>query len=146
MFCKLISTVFFTGYIPIAPGTVGTLFAAILLYTFQPSDLTVLFISFVSFILGIICADNIEKNSGIRDPSYIVIDEFTGYFVSMFLIPITIQNLFFAFLFFRFFDILKPPPIKQIERLTKGGLGIMVDDVVAGVITNVLMQLYLLIK
>lgn len=146
MFCKLISTVFFIGYIPFAPGTIATVFAMIFLYTFKPSDLIVFFISFITLILGIICADKIEKNLGTKDPSYIVIDEFTGYFVSMFLIPITIQNLFFAFLLFRLFDILKPPPIKQIERLTKGGLGIMIDDIIAGVITNVLMQLYLLIK
>jgi phosphatidylglycerophosphatase A len=76
------------------------------------------------------------------DPNFIVIDEFGGYMVSLLFLPLTWDNLIAAFILFRIFDIIKPPPIKTIEIRLKGGLGIMADDVMAGVYTNILLQLW----
>lgn len=100
----------------------------------------------ITFILGIISSDKMEKQTNKKDPSYVVIDEFAGYLTSVFLIPLNIQNLLLAFLFFRFFDILKPPPIKQIEKKVKGGLGIMIDDIIAGAMSNLLLRIFLILS
>lgn len=146
MFYKIISTVFFIGYFPFAPGTIASLFAMLTLFFFKPSDICIFFMLGVTFILGLISSNKMEKQTNSRDPSYVVIDEFAGYLMAMILIPITIQNLLLAFIFFRFFDILKPPPIKQIEKIFKGGLGIMMDDIIAGVISNFLLRILLILS
>ncbi|MCX7987908.1 MAG: phosphatidylglycerophosphatase A [Thermodesulfovibrio sp.] len=146
MFYRIISTVFFIGYFPFAPGTIASLFAMLTLFFFKPSDICISLMLLVTFILGLISSNKMEKQTNSRDPSYVVIDEFAGYLMAMILIPITIQNLLLAFIFFRFFDILKPPPIKQIEKIFKGGLGIMMDDIIAGVISNFLLRILLILS
>ncbi len=146
MFYKIIATVFFIGYFPFAPGTVASLFAMIILFIFKFSDISIFIMLIITFILGIISSDKMEKQTNKKDPSYVVIDEFAGYLTSVFLIPLNIQNLLLAFLFFRFFDILKPPPIKQIEKKVKGGLGIMIDDIIAGAMSNLLLRIFLILS
>ena len=81
--------------------------------------------------LGIPAASIVEKESGRQDPGFVVIDEVAGQLTALLFVPLDIGHALLAFALFRFFDILKPPPVRQLERL-HGGLGIMVDDVAAG--------------
>ncbi len=146
MFCRLIASFFFIGYFPVAPGTVASVIAMLILLILKPSDLSMSFILLFIFLLGVICSENIEKRCGEKDPPYIVIDEIVGYFTAIFLIEPTPINLFLGFLLFRFFDILKPPPIRLVEKRIKGGFGIMLDDIIAGLITNLLLRIYLMVS
>ncbi len=93
------------------------------------------------FLLGIITSHRTEKLLG-KDSGYIVIDEFCGYLISVLFIPKNISYLLAAFVLFRAFDILKPPPIRKIEETVTGGAGIMLDDVLAGIYTNICLQLW----
>jgi len=83
-------------------------------------------------IVGVPAASIVEKESGRQDPGHVVIDEVAGQLTAMLLAPSDIGHVALAFVLFRFFDILKPPPVRQLERL-HGGLGIMVDDIAAGI-------------
>jgi phosphatidylglycerophosphatase A len=136
----VIATVFFIGYIPFAPGTFGTLAAMVTIWLLRPGLESQAVILAVVAIAGVLSAHKAEKALAEPDSKHIVIDEFAGYLVSVFSLPLTGWYLLAAFILFRFFDILKPPPIRNIERMTGGGLGIMLDDIVAGIFTNALLQ------
>jgi len=125
---------FGSGLFPIAPGTMGTLIAIpifLLIAAFTPL-LYLIFVIFVFFI-GCWSSGYTAKALGVHDHSGIVIDEIVGYLITMFLVPITWYWVILGFLFFRLFDIWKPWPISIIDKQVKGGLGIMLDDVLAGV-------------
>lgn len=145
MFYKIIATVFFIGYFPLAPGTLASASAMAFLWFLKPSDFLILFILLLSFISGIFVSQKIQEQSRKKDPPFVVIDEFTGYLAAILFIPLNLPNLFAGFILFRFFDILKPPPIKQIEKRTGGGFSIMIDDIIAGVITNLLLRILLML-
>lgn len=138
----LISSFFYLGYSPVAPGTVGTLGAVILFYLISGfSSLFYLFFVVALIIFSIWVSAIARMRLGDSDPSSIVIDEVCGFLVTMFLIHPTMVNITVGFLLFRFFDILKPPPIKRSETLS-GGVGIVADDVLAGIYANVLLQIF----
>jgi len=138
-FHYLITTVLGTGYFPKAPGTVGSL-VAVLLFWFLPLTVAQLAILLVAlFFLGVWSATYVENQEG-TDPGKVVIDEVVGQGVALILIPKTILFYLAAFSLFRIFDILKPFPVKQIERF-HGGWGIMSDDVMAGIYTNIVLQI-----
>lgn len=122
-----------SGLAPKAPGTFGTL-AAIPLYILiselsWPLYLAVLVLS---FLLGIYLCEQASKNIGVHDHGGIVWDEFVGFWITLFMIPFEWHWLLLGFVLFRFFDIVKPFPIKWLDRQVKGGFGIMIDDVIAG--------------
>jgi len=144
IFNKIIATVFFIGYCPFAPGTVASVFAMAILWIFTPSDTVILFIIITSLILGTVTSEKVAKESNSKDPSYVVIDEFAGYLVAVVFLPMNWQVLVAGFVLFRFFDILKPPPIRQAEKIG-GGLGIMLDDFLAGIFSNLLIRVFLLL-
>ena len=93
----------------------------------------------IFLLIGIVVSNIIIDQSGDHDPSYIIIDELVGQWLALFLIPDGFFNIAISFILFRFFDIIKPWPIRLIEKLPKG-LGIMSDDLTAGLITLVLIQ------
>jgi phosphatidylglycerophosphatase A len=132
LFSKCIATAFFAGYSPIAPGTAGSLIALIPLFFFPGirTPLLALLIVIV-FLAGRWVAKKFEDAYG-DDPQIVVIDEVVGMWITMVLVPITLFNLVAGFVLFRFFDIVKPPPARQLERL-QNGWGIMLDDVAAGI-------------
>jgi len=138
---KLIATFFHVGYFPYAPGTLGTLAAVPLYYIVSGLPyyfyipFTVLFI-----ILSVWAAGVAEDIFGEKDPGLIVADEVSGYLVTMILIPFSLTNLVIGFFLFRFFDIVKPPPARQAEKLS-GGLGVVMDDVMSGVYANIVLQI-----
>ncbi|MFC1624540.1 phosphatidylglycerophosphatase A [Candidatus Omnitrophota bacterium] len=137
---RLVATLFYIGYIPFAPGTVGSL-AALFLYYFVKDNLWLFGISIIiSLFLGLASAGKVERLSGSKDTRVIIIDEFTGMLLSLYLLPVSIGYIVSAFLLFRFFDIVKPAPIKRLEKLP-GGLGIMLDDLMAAVYTNLVLQI-----
>jgi len=145
IFIKLLSSFFFLGYAPIASGTVGTL-AAVPLVFFLKDHLLAYTIVMVSLIvLGIYVSTEAEHMYQEKDSHKIVIDEVAGYFVTMFLIPnMTLGVMILGFFLNRVFDILKPYPIRKIESL-HGGLGIMLDDVLAGVYANLSLRLIIIL-
>lgn len=143
---KIIATGSGLGYIPIAPGTMGALGGMItgvlLRYYTNTPDLFLCGFIILFFIAGVICSNFLEQIWG-KDPSRIVIDEVVGMWLAMLFIPKGWVPILGAFIFFRLFDIYKPFYIRKTERL-KGGWGVMVDDVVAGIYANLLIQLLML--
>ena len=143
---------FGAGLISFAPGTWGTL-VAIPLYLLIAgfSDLAYGLVVVVGFVLGIrICEHavssiNLSSGQESHDHPAIVWDEIIGFLVTMFFIPVTFWNIVLGFLLFRVFDILKPWPIRWIDRKVSGGFGIMLDDIVAGIFANLAVHLVLAI-
>lgn len=141
VFCRLIATVFYVGYMPVAPGSMGS-FAALFLYYFIGADPLLLGAAIVlCILLGLLTAGRAERLFGGKDSGEIIIDEFAGMLVSLYLLPPTMGYIVAAFLLFRFFDIIKPGPIRTVERLG-GSLGIMLDDILAGVCTNLILRVF----
>jgi phosphatidylglycerophosphatase A len=125
---------------PFAPGTFGTLCALLLVALLDLSAPTYLAVTVIFVLVGTAAAGEAERAIGRKDPECVVVDEVAGFFFAAAFLPQTPAYLFSAFILFRFFDILKPTPIKRLQGL-KGGLGIMADDVAAGVLANVVLQL-----
>ncbi len=132
--CKLLSTFFLVGFIPGPSGTWGSL-AAFAIYLALPS-VAVPYIIALFLLLGTISSHIYAKSVGKRDPREVVVDEAVGMWIS--LLPSKGLWLIFSFLVFRTLDIAKPFPISWMEEKLQGGLGIMMDDVVAGLITALL--------
>lgn len=148
-FRKFFLTVGYSGLSPKAPGTVGSfvslILALILLEFIHPSTLFLL-----SILITIIAVKQIniyEKEIGSHDSDEIVIDELAGMWIAISICGITSENILlassFAFIFFRIFDIWKPSIIGKIDKNIKGGLGVMGDDVVAGVFAGICTALVL---
>jgi phosphatidylglycerophosphatase A len=141
---KNIATLGFIGYLPVAPGTFGSLFACFIFILLKPSFLIHIIILFFIIPIGIVSSHYAEKVLNEKDSRHIVIDEFCGYFLSVILLPYSIGYALSAFFLFRFFDILKPFPMKRINFIA-GGKGIMADDLVAALYTNFVLQIWKLI-
>jgi phosphatidylglycerophosphatase A len=135
---------FGSGCMPFAPGTFGTL-AAIPIYLLVMGTSPWLYLSLtvLLFISGIWICGWTTRKLGVHDHSGIVWDEIVGYLVTMFLAPSGWEWIIIGFLLFRFFDIAKPWPIGLADRKLKGGFGIMVDDVIAGIFAFAVIQLIL---
>lgn len=138
---KFVSTLGPVGYMPVAPGTFGTAVSLLFVAIVRPSSAMLAAFIVITAIIGTISSHVAEISFDEKDPHKIVIDEFTGFLISMMFLEITTVSLILAFLFFRLFDILKPPPIRSLETRFKGGFGIMLDDIVAGMYANISVQL-----
>lgn len=139
---ELISTCFFMGYISFAPGTLASLVSAIIWFI-VPYNFYLYFLSIIGlFFIGVITSGIVADRRIDSDPSYVVIDEFVGMALAVFLFPKSILYYGLAFLAFRFFDIVKIFPINLVERI-KGGFGIMLDDIVAAIFTMISIKIFL---
>ncbi|MGH7767576.1 MAG: phosphatidylglycerophosphatase A family protein [Candidatus Binatia bacterium] len=128
-----IATGGFSGYAGIVPGTVGSLVGLVLYLPLTASPIAVRCVAAVVLcFLGIFASDRLEKIWKIKDPSPVVIDEIVGMWIALLFVPHEIGYFLAAFVLFRLFDVIKPFPARQAELL-KGGWGIMLDDVVAGI-------------
>jgi phosphatidylglycerophosphatase A len=131
---------FGAGLSPVAPGTMGTLvavpFALILKSLDAPLFWTALLLL---FILGVAVCERVSRKLGVHDHGGIVWDEMVGYWLAVAFIPMQWQWLLAAFVLFRFFDIYKPWPIRQIDANVGGGFGIMIDDVLAALFTMIIL-------
>ncbi len=134
---KHIATLGFVGYLPGAPGTYGTFLALLFIYALEPSSILLLLLILSLFILGTVASHSAEISLKEKDSTHIIIDEFAGYLVSVSFLETGIASYVLAFVFFRIFDIFKPPPVNYLEEYFKGGFGIMVDDLMAGIYANI---------
>lgn len=140
---KFFATSGFVGFAPYAPGTFGTLVGVLIYLLFikiTQSQFIFLVFSIIYFIISIFISNRAEKLYGLKDCQRIVCDETSGFFFSILFIPCTIRNIIFAFLIFRIFDVVKPYPIRKLQNI-RGGLGIMLDDLLSAIYTNIVLQI-----
>lgn len=135
---------FGSGYMPVAPGTFGTLVAIpIFLWLSQFSLSNYVVIVTVMFLAGVWICGYTSRALGVHDHKAIVWDEVVGYLITMLMVPPTLLNVCIGFALFRLFDIWKPWPINLLDKNVHGGLGIMLDDVLAGVYALIILQFVL---
>jgi phosphatidylglycerophosphatase A len=140
-FILLLATGCGVGYSPIAPGTLGTLVAVPVYYFLSNISSPIYEITlFGFFFLSVWISENAEVFFGKKDDQRIVIDEMMGFLITMLWVPKTAILIIIGFFLFRFFDILKPFPIRRLEKRLKGGYGVVLDDVMAGVYGNIVLQ------
>ncbi len=133
---------FGSGLIPKAPGTWGTCAAIPLFFLFSLLSWPLYAVLvMLAFFFGIYVCDVVARDVGVPDHSGIVWDEMVGYWITMFMAPAGWQWVLSGFVLFRFFDILKPWPIRWIDQKVHGGLGIMLDDVLAAIPAWLLLHL-----
>ena len=130
-----------SGLAPVAPGTAGSALGLLLfipaLYAPFPAQVVIIVLGFV---LGVWVSDRVAKHMEVKDPGGIVWDEFVGYWITMFMAPAGLGWMLVGFGLFRVFDIAKPWPIKWADEKIEGGLGIMLDDVIAGILACLCLQ------
>jgi phosphatidylglycerophosphatase A len=142
VFALACATAFGAGYVPFAPGTVGSA-AGLLLWAALPASPLVQSGAIVAlFVLGSWSGSVAERHFGRTDPGHVVIDEVMGMLITLFLNPVGGWGVAVAFLLFRIADIIKPFPANRLERLP-GGVGIMADDAMAAVYANLALRLAL---
>lgn len=133
LFYYTIATGFGAGYSPIAPGTAGSILAlALAFWVFGGNTLYIIIATIVFFAAGTVSASFIEKDRKTKDPQLVVVDEMVGMWISLLLVPSLWWSYLIAFIFFRLFDVVKPFPVNTVQNL-HGGIGIMLDDVIAGI-------------
>ncbi len=142
LFEKMLGSGFFTGFIPFAPGTFGSLAALFIYYIPGFEKLMVLIPAILIFsFYGVYVGNKFEKVYG-KDPGQCTIDEFVGMWISLLFLPKTIILSATAFIIWRILDIIKPWPARNLEKL-KGGPGIMIDDVISAAYALIILQVFL---
>ncbi len=137
LWATLVATFFGIGRLPPGPGTWGSaatvLLWAALAHALAPSLRTPIAIALVVLVtlVGIPAATQVARSSGIKDPQFVVIDEVAGQLVALVAVPLAWKSFLAGFILFRVFDIVKPPPARQLEALPEGS-GIVLDDIAAG--------------
>ncbi len=132
------------GFFPIAPGTIGTFAGILFTFLFSHFPLGIYLLSTATFLVfAAWIAERAEIILSERDSPKIVIDEVIGFLITMILIPFSLGAIFAGFIFFRLFDIIKPPPARRIDRRMKGGWAVILDDAIAGIYANLFMHLIL---
>ncbi|GAA7954307.1 phosphatidylglycerophosphatase A [Helicobacter pylori] len=130
-------TLFFSGYSKKAPGTIGSLVALLLGLPVLIFSANTLFLAAVLIgLIAIAQIDKEEEESKIHDSSYIVIDELVGMWLAMAISGLSLAGVILSFIFFRIYDITKPSFIGKIDKEVKGGLGVVADDALAGVLAG----------
>jgi len=144
----MISTLFGIGYLKPGPGTWGSA-VTVMLWAFaaraiSPHLRTPIAIAIALFVVmvGIPAATQVSRANNKKDPQFVVIDEVAGQLIALIAVPLAWKTFLAGFILFRVFDILKPPPVRQLERLPEG-TGIVLDDVAAGLYALLVMQLLL---
>ncbi|MGH7905682.1 MAG: phosphatidylglycerophosphatase A family protein [Candidatus Binataceae bacterium] len=141
-----LATGFYSGYAPRAPGTAGSVVGAIVWWVIfvpllraSPAAAVLLFA--ILFAAGCVISGQAEEILGQPDSPMIVIDEVLGMVATLFFHPMTWPFLIGGFIAFRFFDILKPPPARQIDRYMKGGTAVMLDDLAAAIYASLVLEI-----
>ncbi|MCK5014439.1 MAG: phosphatidylglycerophosphatase A [Candidatus Omnitrophica bacterium] len=137
---RMLSTWFYVGDIPGAPGTAASAVAVLMAVILSPYIFLYIVVSVIITVLGFKVSGKMEDVLGRKDPGCVVIDEVAGIMVTFFLLPLTIPVVITAFFLFRAFDMFKIYPANKFEQI-KGGTGIMMDDVIAGLYANIVMQI-----
>lgn len=130
------------GRIPFASGTFGSLVGLPIVYLISKTDWVVaLILNTLLVLFSVWVAHLAERQLKAKDPGCIVIDEIAGMCVTMLAIPLTLTTGIAGFFLFRLFDVIKPPPARLMESRLQGGWGVVMDDVVAGVMANVVLRI-----
>lgn len=144
IFYKAVSTVGGLGYFPYAPGTLASAAGAVFCF-FLKENLFIYSLAFaVFFFLGIASAGKMEGLTKTKDPSCVVIDEFACVFLVFFAVPMTTMTVLLGFALYRAFDVLKPQPIRLIEKIG-GSWGIMLDDLAAGFLAHIFLRILIFV-
>ena len=140
-FSEIIGTMFYIGKIPLAPGTWGSLVALLLWYLIKPKIIDPLFLLITGslFFIGIAVSEIITRELDNNDPKEIIIDEWVGMWIALYLVPHSLFWGFVSFFLFRFFDIFKPGPVQIMDDI-HSPIGVMLDDVVAGILALLVTQ------
>lgn len=136
---KIISTFFYVGYLPLIPGTFGSAAGLFLFYLLHKSIFIYAASLLVLMLLGFLTCGEAEKIFKKKDAGYIVIDEVIGMLLSLLFIPYDIKLVIIAFFLFRLLDTLKPYPAGRLQE-ARGSIGIISDDIIAGLYTNIILQ------
>lgn len=136
---KSIGTFLGTGYLPLIPGTFGSLGGLCMVYLIQGNPAVYIAVTLVLLILGFWSAGRAAKLFGRDDPRCVVIDEVAGILIGFLFLPVDYRLMITGFFIFRILDALKPFPASRLERL-HGSAGIMADDLAAGIYTNIILQ------
>jgi phosphatidylglycerophosphatase A len=146
-FILFLATGAYSGYAPVAPGTVGTLVAIPLIFLSTQLFSFSVILHLVVIVLAIAgacwMADVADRELEAHDSGKIVIDEVVGFLVATAAMEVTWSQLFLAFFLFRLFDIVKPPPASFFDEKVPGGIGVVLDDVWAGLYTNLIVRILL---
>jgi phosphatidylglycerophosphatase A len=148
LWAKLVATFFGTGLLRQGPGSWGSAAALLLWWLLsewisphaQPA--TAVLLAALATLIGIPAATLMARATGLKDPQFVVIDEVAGQLITLIAVPVSWKSLLLGFILFRGFDIVKPPPVRQLEHLPEG-FGIVLDDVAAGLYALAIMQLAL---
>lgn len=122
------------------PGTVGSLGGLLGWFLVKNNEVLYGFAILFLFVLGIMFSGEAERIYGKKDAGIIVIDEACGMLLALYFVPVSIFSVILGFFIFRIFDVLKPPPARRLEKLS-GAMGIMMDDIVAAIYTNLILQI-----
>src|SRR6266568_8295998 len=146
LWARLVATFFGIGYLRPGPGTWASLAAALIWFwlarwSARP-QLLLAALMVAAIAIGIPAATRVARASRTEDPQFVVIDEVAGQWITLLFVPVTWKTLVIGFILFRGFDIVKPPPVRQLERLPEG-TGIVADDVAAGALSLEVMKLLL---
>ena len=138
---SLISTFGGIGHLPFAPGTWGAFVALPISWPilFYGGTVLLLTVAFILFLLGCVVTHLYEARTKNNDPSCVVIDEFVGQMLVLIIAPLNISSFLLAFVLFRIADILKPWPVSWVDQTLKGGIGIMLDDIIAAAYAAVIL-------
>ncbi|MBU0503103.1 MAG: phosphatidylglycerophosphatase A [Candidatus Omnitrophota bacterium] len=139
---EIITTFFFIGYIPVISGTFASLIAVAIYFVLEAYPFGLAIVTLTVLILGFLFCGRAEKALAKKDPSCIVIDEVSGMLLSLAFLPYNWGMVLAAFILFRALDIFKPFPISKFQKMN-GSLGIMGDDILAGIFTNIILQIVL---
>lgn len=136
---KMLSTWFYVGNLPVAPGTAASAVGVVMAMICSSNVFFYVCVTLIVTILGFMVSERMEEILDQKDPGCIVIDEVAGVMIAFFLLPLTPVVIVTAFFLFRAFDMFKIYPVNKFEQL-KGSTGVMMDDVIAGLYTNIVMQ------
>jgi phosphatidylglycerophosphatase A len=148
LWARLIATFFGIGRLRPGPGTWGSLATVIIWWLLTrwitPSwqTLAAILLAGATILVGIPAATRVARAAGLKDPQFVVIDEVAGQLITLIAVPVAWKSLLLGFILFRGFDIVKPPPVRQLEQLPEGW-GIVIDDVGAGLYGLLIMQVLL---
>lgn len=139
---KTVSSFFYIGYLPLIPGTFASLAACLIIWLLKDKSFIYTSFTILISIVGFLVSTQAERIFKIKDAKCIVIDEVAGMFLSLLFLPINAITLFCAFLLFRGLDAVKIYPADRLQRLA-GARGVMLDDIIAGLYTNLILQVVL---
>ena len=137
---KILSTFFYIGYLPLIPGTFGSLAGLFLFWLTKNEVILYSGLTLILIIFGFLVTGEAEEIFHKKDAKFIVIDEVSGMLVALLFLPYNLKTVIIGFFLFRLLDTLKPFPANKLEQL-KGSLGVMADDIIAGLYTNIILQI-----